>query len=266
MKLGMGPRILVVALAGGAVIAPAAAQQSNPSPLAAELALVKTQLADSQARVRLLEGEVAALEDHIQQISAPIPPVPPPPAPPPPPIEPVAQKEFADGIHQVLAEPMRYEVGASGLSIVVPDGFVHDSASVPSIFWSILPRHGTYGKAAIVHDYLYWAQPCTREQADNLLMLAMLESGVSEVRRKLVYRGVRLGGGGAFRENRRERDEGAIRVIPPERRMLPATANWPEYRETLVREGVRDPEFPVNPDYCRLGDSTEVPVVAFEPD
>ena len=40
-----------------------------------------------------------------------------------------------------------------------------------------------YTRAAVIHDYLYWAQPCTREQSDNLLMIAMKESGVSWFRR-----------------------------------------------------------------------------------
>jgi hypothetical protein len=175
---------------------------------------------------------------------------------------PVPQWEFADGMHQVLAAPMTYEVGASGLSIVVPAGFVHDNASVPSPLWSFLPPHGRYGKAAIVHDYLYWAQSCTRRQADNLLMLAMKESGVPRVRRAAVYRGVRVGGGSAYRANRRARDAGGIRVIPAEYRELPATATWAEYEATLRAAGVSDPEFPVQPGYCRLGDSVDVPEVA----
>jgi hypothetical protein len=50
------------------------------------------------------------------------------------------------------------------------------------VFWSAdLSPNGKYSKAAIVHDYLYWTQGCTREQADNLLDIAMKESNVSFV-------------------------------------------------------------------------------------
>lgn len=187
---------------------------------------------------------------------------PPPPPPPPPPIPPVPQLEFADGVHQMLGESMTYEVGASGLSIVVPAGFVHDNASVPSPMWAWLPPHGRYGKAAIVHDYLYWAQPCTRLQSDNLLMLAMKESGVPLAKRAAVYRGVRVGGGSAFRQNRQARAAGEFRVIPEEYRRLPSDVTWPEYAASLRGEGVHDPDFPVRPDFCRLGDSIDVPNVA----
>lgn len=187
-----------------------------------------------------------------------------PPPPPPPPIVPVPQLEFADGKYQMLYAPMTYEVGASGLSVTVPDGFVHDNASVPPLLWSLLPAHGTYGKAAIVHDYLYWAQPCTRRQADNLLMLAMKESGVPRARRAAVYRGVRVGGAGAFDANRLARERGDLRVVPPEYRQLPAAVTWPDYQAMLREAGVRDPEFPAHPGYCRLGDTVDVPDVAVE--
>lgn len=185
----------------------------------------------------------------------------PPPAPPPP-IVPVPQLEFADGNYQMLYAPMTYEIGASGLSITVPDGFVHDNASVPPSLWSLLPAHGTYGKAAIVHDYLYWAQPCTRRQADNLLMLAMKESGVPWVKRAAVYRGVRVGGASAFDGNRLAREQGDLRVVPWQYRELPADVTWPAYRAMLREAGVRDPEFPAQAEYCRLGDTVDVPDVA----
>lgn len=207
-----------------------------------------------------------------QQPPPPPPPPPrpsPPPAPPPPPpdpIDPVPQLEFADGRYQMLFAPMTYKVGASGVSIVVPDGFVHDNASVPSPLWSLLPAHGTYGKAAIVHDYLYWAQPCTRLQADNLLMLAMKESGVSWFDRSAIYRGVRLAGESAYEANRRARDQGNLRVVPPQYRSLPATATWLDYLAQLREMGVRDPEFPAQAEYCRLGDTVEVPEVAIGTD
>lgn len=39
--------------------------------------------------------------------------------------------------------------------IRVPAGFVTDFASIPRAFWVVLPPTGKYGKAAVVHDYLY---------------------------------------------------------------------------------------------------------------
>src|SRR3954467_11062877 len=49
-------------------------------------------------------------------------------------------------------------------------------------------------EAAVVHDYLYWTQGCTRAQADRILLLAMEDNGVSAATRQIIYRGVRAGG------------------------------------------------------------------------
>jgi len=38
--------------------------------------------------------------------------------------------------------------------VIVPVGYITDGATIPPVFWSIMPPWGTYGKAAILHDYL----------------------------------------------------------------------------------------------------------------
>lgn len=40
------------------------------------------------------------------------------------------------------------------LLVRVPEGFVTDGASVPNVFWSLLPPWGEYGQASVLHDYL----------------------------------------------------------------------------------------------------------------
>src|SRR5262249_35732270 len=50
-------------------------------------------------------------------------------------------------------------------SIMVPRGFVTDFASVPRLFWSLLPPIGRYGYAALFHDYVYWQQTISRDSA-----------------------------------------------------------------------------------------------------
>ena len=99
------------------------------------------------------------------------------------------EREFADGDAWTIEAPMEWRIGETDTVLVVPQGFVHDKASVPRALWSFFPKSGPYTRAAVIHDYLYWAQPCTREQSDNLLMIAMKESGVSWFRRTSVYRG-----------------------------------------------------------------------------
>jgi hypothetical protein len=57
--------------------------------------------------------------------------------------------------------------------IDIPAGFVTDFASVPQIFWSIIPPTGTKTRAAVIHDYLYTAHPQGRPWADKVFLEAM---------------------------------------------------------------------------------------------
>src|SRR4051812_12945885 len=130
------------------------------------------------------------------------------------PIEAPLLKPFADNHDWVLFADVRYRIGQSNTVITVPRGFVTDFASIPQGFWSLnLSPNGRYSKAAIVHDFLYWTQACTREQADNLLVIAMKESNVDTATRLAVYEGVRLGGDGAWKKNADERVQGLPRII-----------------------------------------------------
>ena len=79
------------------------------------------------------------------------------------------EREFADGDAWTVEAPMEWRIGETDTVLVVPKGFVHDKASVPRALWSFFPKSGPYTRAAVIHDYLYWAQPCSRGQADNLL-------------------------------------------------------------------------------------------------
>lgn len=78
--------------------------------------------------------------------------------------------------------------------IVVPKGFVTDFASVPKIFWNILPPFGKYTKAAVIHDYLYFTKMFSREDSDGIFLRIMEELEVSWVKRKTIYRAVRMFG------------------------------------------------------------------------
>lgn len=171
----------------------------------------------------------------------------------------VASQDFLDGHNRLVIRPFRYSVGQSGQVIEVPAGFVTDYASIPSAFWGILGPHGRYGRAAVIHDYLYWSQTCTRAQADNLLMIAMRELGVRPSQRFAVYQGVHLAGGAAWRANRRERDANRPKVVPEAYYGLTADNDWRGARLTLERAGVRDPAFPTEAAYCALGNSQDVP-------
>ena len=117
-----------------------------------------------------------------------------------------------DGKHWRLDSEYDYCVGeeGSGECIHVPAGFITDMASVPRIFWNIYPPFGLYGKAAILHDYLY--SVCgrtpsekdkngltfyliyTRAECDAIFKEAMGVLNCSWHCRGNIYTGVRLGG------------------------------------------------------------------------
>jgi hypothetical protein len=183
-------------------------------------------------------------------------------APPSPDVRP-----FGNNREWVLTEDMVYVIGDTEAQIVVPKGFVTDFASIPKSLWSFgLSPHGQYSRAAVVHDYLYWAQPCTRDQADRLLVIAMKESSVGGFDEWAIYTAVDKFGGGPWKQNSKEREDGIPKVIP-QAHLRPKDPNmsWKEYRSILARQGVRDPAFEIKPEYCKLGDSMLVPTGSLAP-
>lgn len=122
---------------------------------------------------------------------------------------------FADRMYFLLKKiSWAPEPGQQGFSQVeVPVGFVTDFASIPRVFWSVLPPDGTYTYAAIIHDYLYWEQPVSKRDADMILNLVMEEFKVDAVSRSAIYRGVDAGGGFAWRKNAALKASGQKRVL-----------------------------------------------------
>ena len=110
--------------------------------------------------------------------------------------------EYIDGRHWRLARSVRYVV-QDGRLCTVREGFVFDWASIPRIFWHILPPAGVaghpYGIAALVHDWLYrhgaiQGEPIDRLTADRVFLDIMLYVGVRPLIARTMYRAVRLGG------------------------------------------------------------------------
>lgn len=159
----------------------------------------------------------------------------------------------------ILLEPMTYVVGTTGIRITVPAGFVTDYASIPESLWSLYSPHDQYSRAAIVHDYLYWSQLCTRAQADNLFMIAMKESEVPERTHRNVYTGVHLFGNSSWIDNQAQRKAKMPRVVPLARLDFPPNWSWEMYRGYLMRQGVEDPPFSGD-EYCALGNTDTVPI------
>ena len=124
--------------------------------------------------------------------------------------------EYIDGRSWLLVEDFSYfddapEAGEAGRFIDVPLGFTTDFASIPRLFWTILPPAGQYGKAAVIHDWLYFSgrdgegDPVTRAYADGVFLRAMKELGVPWHRRTVMYLAVRTFAGPLWAKRRKAR-------------------------------------------------------------
>jgi hypothetical protein len=137
---------------------------------------------------------------------------------------------FADQDYWYLDRPLVWESAKTNpVKVEVPRGFVTDFASIPSMFWTWLPRIGRYGLPAIAHDWLYWEQSTERGDADDLLNKSMEELRVSGVQRELIYRAVQLFGGFAWDGNKKKQGDGEKRVLikfPPA-----PNISWEEWRK-----------------------------------
>jgi hypothetical protein len=119
----------------------------------------------------------------------------------------------------------------------VPAGFVNDFASIPSLFWTLLPRDGEYTYPAIVHDYLYWFQPQPKEAADDILRIGMEEFHIDSWKIFAIYEGVSRGGRSSWDKNAKLRQRGEGRVLkewPDDPRI-----SWEDWRK---RPGVFVPQ------------------------
>ncbi len=128
---------------------------------------------------------------------------------------PLIVRPLSDGKSWVIVSKFHYDVREenSGDRIHVDVGFVTDFASVPRLFIGIVPRWGKYGNAAVIHDWLYWNQPRSRQESDKIFYEAMGCFDVSTWKKKALYISVRLFGRYAWKKNQLERQRGYERVM-----------------------------------------------------
>ena len=103
--------------------------------------------------------------------------------------------EAGDARRWMLCEDLLYRSDRLGRLVVAPRGYITDLASVPRLLWPVCPPFGRYGKAAVVHDWLYYTQMVSRADADAAFLEAMQVCGVGRIRRRLMWGAVRIFGG-----------------------------------------------------------------------
>ena len=102
--------------------------------------------------------------------------------------------EFLDGIRWRVIVPFSYTSQATRHTVNVPYGFKTDFASIPRGLWNIFPPTGEYGKAAVIHDYLYCTHLFSRPVADLIFYEAMADLRVVWWKRWLMYYAVKFFG------------------------------------------------------------------------
>ena len=140
---------------------------------------------------------------------------------------------FADQDYWVLHQPIGWipdEIDGPGvIRVDVPRGFVTDLASIPSWLWPVMTKSGRYGNAAIYHDWLYVEQLCDRATADRVFNRALVDMGVDDATRNMIWAAVRVFGGKAWKQNAFDKMNGRKWVIskfPDDPRIT-----WEEWRQ-----------------------------------
>lgn len=85
---------------------------------------------------------------------------------------------------------------------IVPEGFETDLASIPRLFWSIVPPYNTSLIApAIVHDWLYSRHTkIKRLECDKIFYFLLVKNGMSKFLAGIMYFCVRIFGSSHFKE------------------------------------------------------------------
>jgi hypothetical protein len=81
--------------------------------------------------------------------------------------------------------------------VCIPPGFITDFASTPQLLRALRifdPVRSGSIFAALPHDWLYCTQLRPREECDEILRVALIESGMSSVAARTYWMGVRMGG------------------------------------------------------------------------
>lgn len=131
-----------------------------------------------------------------------------------------------DGRRWYLKQPLRWTARAGHheswheercghCAVEVPAGFVTDFASIPRLIWWFVSPWGKHGRAAVLHDFLYWSQTGSRRYADGVFLAAMSEAGQLLVVRYLMFSAVRLFGWLAWTGNEHDKAAGVNRVLEP---------------------------------------------------
>lgn len=128
--------------------------------------------------------------------------------------------------------------------IRVPAGFVTDLASIPNVLRPAFGNYHNFDTAGIVHDYLYWVQPCEQEDngrriADKIYRDTMKRiDDVNLLNRWIQWTGLKAGGMKAWENNRNlKRIKKESRFMPTqERNKLDENTLWSDIKNSCCSD------------------------------
>jgi len=104
-------------------------------------------------------------------------------------------KEGSGGrVNAAVLTPFEFYSDLIDGDVVVPVDFVTDFASIPRPLWIIAAPLGRHAKAAVVHDFTYLTQPCSRKVSDDMFYEGMRVLGVGKTLAFCIWASVRLFG------------------------------------------------------------------------
>jgi hypothetical protein len=155
------------------------------------------------------------------------------PVAPPPTLTPLAVAKVGKNAY-LLREPLVMSFKDGAPAIVVPAGFITELASVPKrLQWWNAKTAAASIAPAMIHDYLYWTQPCTRDEADAVLHAAMRAAGRDAAKANAVYQAVSRTGAATYKDNLDKRRNGEVRTFTAEYAGIVAKSD-PDANETLA--------------------------------
>lgn len=120
----------------------------------------------------------------------------------------IVYSNHASGVYNkdywIVKKEFRYYVdGDLSRYVEIPRGYLTDGATVPRLFWGLVPPWGKYGQAVVLHDWLceemgYWNygrwEALTRREVDHIFNAAMREINVPHATRNIMFQAVRAYG------------------------------------------------------------------------
>jgi hypothetical protein len=113
----------------------------------------------------------------------------------------------------MVRDPLTLTFKDGAPALTVPAGFVTDLSSLPKGLRMWDGKADAAMAPAVLHDYLYWVQPCTQDEADAVLVHAIGALGASPSKAAAAFQSINSAGAAAFKRNADRRRNGEVRTF-----------------------------------------------------